>query len=82
MINFIPSCNPLEEEIGHQKAAAEYVRRELREADEANLLDEEGVDNTLEILIYHLKFLYDKLMKKQGSLFQYITQKYLIMMPH
>ncbi|KAF7813692.1 uncharacterized protein G2W53_034668 [Senna tora] len=31
------------EEIGHQKSAAEYVCRELREADEANLLDEEDM---------------------------------------
>ncbi|KAI4317651.1 hypothetical protein L6164_025505 [Bauhinia variegata] len=31
------------EDIGHQKSTAEYVCRELREADEANLLDEEDM---------------------------------------
>ncbi|XP_054795418.1 uncharacterized protein LOC129300846 isoform X3 [Prosopis cineraria] len=31
------------EEIGHQKSAAEYVFRDLRDADEANLLDEEDM---------------------------------------
>ncbi|KAI3469447.1 hypothetical protein Pfo_026110 [Paulownia fortunei] len=31
------------EEIGHQKLAARYIRRELHEADEANLLDEEDM---------------------------------------
>lgn len=30
------------EEVGHQKLAAQYICRELRDADEANLLDEEG----------------------------------------
>ncbi|XP_065624621.1 uncharacterized protein LOC136061358 isoform X2 [Quercus suber] len=30
------------EEVGHLKLAAQYICRELREADEANLLDEEG----------------------------------------
>ncbi|GFP98834.1 methionine aminopeptidase 2a [Phtheirospermum japonicum] len=29
-------------EIGHQKLAAQYIRREIQEVDEANLLDEEG----------------------------------------
>ncbi|XP_012827973.1 PREDICTED: uncharacterized protein LOC105949221 [Erythranthe guttata] len=29
------------EDVGHQKVAAQYLRRELQEADEANLLDEE-----------------------------------------
>lgn len=31
------------EEVGHQKLAAQYIGRELRDADEANLLDEEGI---------------------------------------
>ncbi|CAK9145516.1 unnamed protein product [Ilex paraguariensis] len=31
------------EEVGHQKLAAQYILRELREADEANLLDEEDM---------------------------------------
>ncbi|PIN16044.1 hypothetical protein CDL12_11313 [Handroanthus impetiginosus] len=31
------------EGVGHQKLAAQYIRRELREADEANLLDEEDM---------------------------------------
>ncbi|KAL3626149.1 hypothetical protein CASFOL_029698 [Castilleja foliolosa] len=30
-------------EIGHQKLAAQYIRREIQEADEANLLDEEDM---------------------------------------
>ncbi|KAK4283558.1 hypothetical protein QN277_000496 [Acacia crassicarpa] len=34
---------PTAEEIGHQKSAAEYVFRGLRDADEANLLDEEDM---------------------------------------
>jgi len=32
----------LEDDLGRQKSAAEYICRELREADEANLLHEEG----------------------------------------
>ena len=32
----------LAEEVGHLKLAAQYICRELCEADEANLLDEEG----------------------------------------
>ena len=31
------------EEVGHQKLASEFICRELRDADEANLIDEEGV---------------------------------------
>lgn len=31
------------EEVGNQKLAAQYIQRELREADEANLLDEEDM---------------------------------------
>ncbi|KAL8047742.1 hypothetical protein ABFX02_07G020300 [Erythranthe guttata] len=31
------------EDVGHQKVAAQYLRRELQEADEANLLDEEDM---------------------------------------
>ncbi|GLT61068.1 hypothetical protein SLA2020_338010 [Shorea laevis] len=31
------------EEVGHQKLAAQYICRELRDADEANLLDEEDM---------------------------------------
>ncbi|MFQ6631364.1 hypothetical protein Gotur_008921 [Gossypium turneri] len=30
------------EEVGNKKLAAQYIYRELHEADEANLLDEEG----------------------------------------
>ena len=30
------------EEAGHQKLASEFLCRELRDADEANLIDEEG----------------------------------------
>ena len=50
----------LEDDFG--RSAAEYICRELREADEANLLDEEGcfnpcliqcVDSPSEILVYH-----------------------------
>ncbi|KAJ7955040.1 Sgf11 (Transcriptional regulation protein) protein [Quillaja saponaria] len=33
----------ISEDIGHQKSAAEYICRELREADEANLLDEQDM---------------------------------------
>ena len=33
---------PLAEEVGNKKLAAQYIHRELRGADEANLLDEEG----------------------------------------
>lgn len=33
----------LTEEVSKQKLTAKYVQRELLEADEANLLDEEGV---------------------------------------
>ncbi|KAL6581862.1 hypothetical protein OROMI_005876 [Orobanche minor] len=32
------------EEIGHQKLAAQYIKREIQEADEANLLDEDGYE--------------------------------------
>ncbi|XP_057476539.1 uncharacterized protein LOC130764356 isoform X2 [Actinidia eriantha] len=32
------------EEVGNQKFAAQYIQRELREADEANLLDEKDMD--------------------------------------
>lgn len=32
----------LAEEVGNKKLAAQYIYRELHEADEANLLDEEG----------------------------------------
>uniref|UniRef100_M1APY3 Uncharacterized protein n=1 Tax=Solanum tuberosum TaxID=4113 RepID=M1APY3_SOLTU len=31
------------EEEGRHKLAAQYIQRELREADEANLIDEEGI---------------------------------------
>ncbi|GMP76774.1 hypothetical protein CsSME_00033309 [Camellia sinensis var. sinensis] len=31
------------EEVGNQKLAAQYIQRELREADDANLLDEEDM---------------------------------------
>lgn len=31
------------EESGHHKLAAQYIQRELREADEANLIDEEDM---------------------------------------
>lgn len=31
------------EDVGHQKLAAQYIHRELREADEANFLDEEDM---------------------------------------
>jgi hypothetical protein len=34
--------SPLAEEVGRQKFAAQDICRELRDADEANLLDEEG----------------------------------------
>lgn len=33
---------PLAEEVGNQKVAAQYIYRELHGADEANLLDEKG----------------------------------------
>ncbi|KAL0376520.1 UNVERIFIED_CONTAM: hypothetical protein Scaly_0769600 [Sesamum calycinum] len=36
-----------EEEVGHQKLAAQYIKRELGEADEANLLDEEELCKSL-----------------------------------
>jgi len=32
----------LPEEVGNHRLAARYIQRELRGADEANLLDEEG----------------------------------------
>lgn len=32
----------LAEEAGRHKLAAQYIKRELRDADEANLIDEEG----------------------------------------
>lgn len=45
----------LAEEVGNQKLAAQYICRELRDADEANLVDEEG---SLSILLksYILQF--------------------------
>lgn len=33
---------PLEDDYARQKSAAAYIYRQLREADEANLLSEEG----------------------------------------
>lgn len=33
----------LAEDVGHNKLAAQYTLRELWEADEANLLDEDGM---------------------------------------
>lgn len=33
----------LADDFGHQKLAAQYIHRELREADEANLIDEKGM---------------------------------------
>ncbi|KAA8548523.1 hypothetical protein F0562_000210 [Nyssa sinensis] len=41
--NSIPSLLRFAEEVGHQKLTAQYIQRELREADEANLLDEEDM---------------------------------------
>lgn len=41
---FVSHCLlSLAEEAGHHKLAAQYIQRELREADEANLIDEEGI---------------------------------------
>lgn len=36
---------PLEDDFTRQRSAAEYICRELRDADEANLIDEEGCLN-------------------------------------
>lgn len=46
-------CN-LAEELGQQKLATQCIYRELHEADEANLLDEEG--NFLSIKFFTGKF--------------------------
>lgn len=40
IIHSPPSPSP--EEVGYQKLPTQYIQTELREADEANLLDEEG----------------------------------------
>lgn len=43
LVTSLPSyINTSAEDVGHQKLAAQYIYRELREADEANFLDEEG----------------------------------------
>ncbi|GFP81898.1 hypothetical protein PHJA_000333100 [Phtheirospermum japonicum] len=42
-------------EIGHQKLSAQYIRREIQEADEANLLDEEGFYLDINISFLFLK---------------------------
>ena len=41
MISFFTFL-PLTEDVGCWKLAAQYIQRELKEADEVNLLDEEG----------------------------------------
>lgn len=42
--SFFPPSPYLVDDFGHKKLAAQYIRRELWEADEANLIDEKGME--------------------------------------
>jgi hypothetical protein len=63
----------LEDDFARQKSAAEYIYRQLREADEANLLSEEGcLALFISVSVFHF-------MVNQTFLIQCVDSHHLIL---